>query len=72
MIRSITRIIVNLRHGFELVPFILSYLESKELYSYQKYLSLEALSMIFNDYDLLHLFYKYTLDHTLPADVNNI
>lgn len=68
-VRSIIRTIVNLRQGFDLISFILSYLDNKELYSYQKYLSLEGLIQIYSDYDLLFIFYKGVQDRILAPDV---
>ena len=70
--RSIIRTIVNLRQGFDLISFILSYLDSKEVYSYQKYLSLEGMILIFNDYDLLFTFYKGVQDRILAPDVQKL
>lgn len=68
-VRSIIRTIVSLRQGYDLISFILSYLDSKELYSFQKYLSLEGLILIFSDYELLFIFFKGVQDRILPPDV---
>lgn len=68
-VRSIIRTILNLRQGFDLISYLLSYLDGKEIYSYQKYLALEGMVLIFSDYDLLFTFYKGVHERTLAPDV---
>lgn len=60
---------MNLRQGFDLITLLLSYLEGKEVYSYQKYLALEGILLIFSDYELLFMFYKGVQERVLPPDV---